>query len=282
MSKIGSRPAHVAIVDSGVDPSAVCCGRLSAEQLNVADVRQPIRSPPHDENGHGSTVASIIHLIDPSASITSIRCFDRGRATLSDIVDGILLGLLLPEPVDVYNLSLKIDVSVEVCPNCQFEAYGPSAERAMRRVFDHLRFTVAAEPLFIAAAGNHGPRVAVPAAIEGIVAVGSTGASAPTNPRPEPSYRDIPPLFLVAPGGSSDDPVGWTGAMHQRKRFGTSFAAAVVSGSAARLVSAGWDVRGAPPGVKGALFLARLEPWLWRDFPGYEPRVHGSGVLNMG
>lgn len=276
----GARPAHVAVLDSGIGPGAVCCGRLSVEQLNVASVEQPIRSPPHDVDGHGSTVASIIHVIDPCADITSIRCFDRGRAALSDIVNGILLGLLLPEPIDVFNLSFRIDVSIEVCPNCQFSVFGPSAERAMRRVFDHLRFTAAREPLFIAAAGNQGPRVAVPAALEGIVAVGSTGASAPADPRPEPTYRDIPPLFVLAPGGSRDDPVGWTGAMNRRQRFGTSFATAVVSGSAARLVSAGWDVRAEPAGVKGALLLSRLEPWLWRGFPGYERSVHGAGVLS--
>jgi hypothetical protein len=276
---VGASAAHVAVVDSGVDPSAVCCGRLSVEQLNVANVEQPIRSPPHDGDGHGSTVASIIHVIDPWASITSIRCFEQGRAALSDIINGILLGLLLLEPIDVFNLSLRIDASTEVCPNCEFAVFGPSAERAMRRVFDHLRFTAAPEPVFIAAAGNHGPRVAVPAALEGIVAVGSTGASAPADPRPEPSYRDLPPLFVVAPGGSRDDPVGWTGAMNQRQRFGTSFATAVVSGASARLVSAGWDLRAEPPGAKGALLLSRLEPWLWRGFPGYERAVHGAGVL---
>jgi hypothetical protein len=277
--RAGVRPAHVAVLDSGIEPGAVCCGRLSVDQLNLASIEQPIRSAPHDVDGHGSTVASIIHVIDPRASITSIRCFDRGRAALSDIVNGILFGLLLPEPIDVFNLSLRIDVSIEACPNCQFAIFGPSAERAMRRVFDHLRFTGAAEPLFIAAAGNHGPRVAVPAALEGIVAVGSTGASAPADPRPEPKYRDIPPLFVVAPGGSRDDPVGWTGAMNRRRRFGTSFATAVVSGMAARLVSEGWEVRAEPPGLKGALLLSRLEPWLWRGFPGYERAVHGAGVL---
>jgi hypothetical protein len=274
-------PAHVGVIDSGVDPSAVCWGRLSMQQLNIVAAQQSVRSAPFDVDGHGTTIASIIHRIDPYASITSIRCFDRGPSALSDIVNGILLALLVLEPVDIFNLSLKIDVSVEYCPNCQTPMFGPSAERAMRRLFDHLRYTPENEPLFIAAAGNDGKRVAIPAALEGIVAVGSTGASHPAAPRPEPQYQDIPALFVVAPGGSRAAPVGWTGVMHQKPRFGTSFATAVVSGVAARLVSAGWNVRAEPTGAKGAELLQRLDPWLWRDFPGFERTLHGAGVLSV-
>lgn len=274
-----SRPAHVAIIDSGVHPDAACCpGQLPA-QLDVTATTGSIRTAPHDPVGHGTVVAAIVHSIDPHAVITSIRCFDNNRSTLSDIVSGLLLGLLLPQPVDVFNLSLKVDVSVETCPSCGYETFGPSAEASMRRLLDHVRFTAAAEPLFIAAAGNDAPRVAVPAALDGVVAVGSTGASPMADPLPDPRYRAVPGLFLLAPGGSDDDPVGSTGAPLPTRWRGTSFATAVVSGAAANLVSGGWDVRAEPPGLKGASLLSRLDPFLWRSFPGYDGAVHGAGVL---
>lgn len=272
------RPVHVVVVDSGVDADAVCCEQLTPDQLNVGDIGRPIRSAPYDDDGHGSTVASLIHLLNPQATITSIRCFSNGRGTLADVVDGLLLGLLLDEPVDIFNCSFKIDVSVEVCPQCQHPTMGPSAERSLRRLLDHIRFTSADEPVFVAAAGNEGPRIAMPGALEGVVAVGSTGASNATHPQPDPRYSEVPPLFLLAAGGSRNDPVGRSAASG-RLLCGTSFATAMVSGAASRLVSEGWNLRNEPPGQKGAFLLTRLEPYLWRTFPGYDRAVHGAGVL---
>jgi len=81
---------HVAVVDSGIAPGAVCCGSLNEPQIDLTELGVKLLTAPCDRVGHGSLVAALIHHLAPGAQITSIRAFRSGSATLSDLVYALL------------------------------------------------------------------------------------------------------------------------------------------------------------------------------------------------
>ena len=279
----GEASVRVAVLDSGVDPSAVqCCDVLDPLQLDAAALGTALRTNPHDPDGHGSVVAGLIHRLAPGARITSVRCFGSGPSTLADVVYGLLFARLQDEPIDVFNLSFSVDFSVDECPACGY-TYNTTDERtAMHNLFEHLRTELEDRPVFVAAAGNRGGTVAIPAALDGVIAVGSTGASSRAAPLPDPSYDQIPGDFVLAPGGSEDAPVAAPTWMHSKEGvFGTSFATAVTTGVLAAIL-ANPDLHGIPPGrgeARRGATLRALGDIARTDFPGYSTAVHGMGVV---
>jgi hypothetical protein len=277
-------PVRVGVLDSGVDPSAVCCDVLDPLQIDAAALGSALRTNPHDPHGHGSVVAGIIHLLAPTARITSVRCFGRGAASLSDVVYGLLFARLLDEPIDIFNMSFSVDFSVDRCPKCKFTLATRDERTALRNLFHHLRTELDDRPIFVGAAGNTGGLVAIPAALEGVIAVGSTGASPPGSPQPEPGYDQVPAAFLLAPGGSEAAPVATPrGLFAKGASFGTSFATAVVSGVLAALLgSTSVPGAGVIEGRNEARRQAAVEALRHvarTNFADYEPERYGMGVI---
>lgn len=278
-------PVRIGILDSGIDPSGACCDVLDPTQIDAVALGSALRTNPHDPHGHGSVVAEIVHWLAPAARITSVRCFGRGAAALSDIVYGLLFARLLDEPIDVFNMSFSVDFSVSACSNCGFTLNTYDERHALRNLFEHLRTELDDRPLLVAAAGNEGGVVAVPASLAGVIAVGSTGSSPTTSPAPEPSYRELPCDFILAPGGTKAAPVASARRLYSGSQFfGTSFASAVVTGTIARML-ADFESHGIPPGRdegRRAAVVEALRHLARKDFEGYNPHIHGMGVLGGG
>lgn len=279
------RAVRVAVLDSGVDPGAISSNALESLQLDTIALGSAIRTNPHDQNGHGSVVASIVNLMAPAASILSVRCFGRGPSSLSDIVYGLLMSRLIGEPIDIFNLSFSVDASTERCPACGHTHITGDDRVALRNLFDFLRTELDSQPLVVAAAGNQGGMVAVPAALDGVIAVGSVGRGSQCQcPTAAPAYRHLPPDFVLAPGGTRDDPIlpGLRlGTMSTAAFHGTSFATAVVTGLLARVLANG-DRHGIPvkrDAARAAALVGVLKSIASRNYVCYDPNRHGIGVI---
>jgi Subtilase family len=276
------RQVRVAVLDSGVAPSAVCCERLDPHQIDAVALGSGIRSDPYDPTGHGSAVAAVIHRIAPQAQIVSVRCFGPNGCSLADIVYGSLFTRLLDDRVDVINMSFSVDFSVDSCPACGYVHGGVDERAALRDLFGYLRTELDTRPLLVAAAGNDGGSVAIPAALDGVVAAGSTGGSPSHEPRAAPRYEALPSDFYLAPGGTREEPVTRGRGLHQTAPFyGTSLATAVVSGRLARMLGEP-AAHGIPVGRDEAVWecaMTALRQLAWQGFPGYSPATHGIGVL---
>ena len=276
----GGRLVRVAVLDSGVADDAVCCTALEPVQLDTTGGPNGLRSTPGDTEGHGSTVARIIHHVMPEARIVSIRCFSNNRARLSDVIYGLTLGRVLRESPDIYNMSFSVDAGVELCPHCRRPLFAIDQHRALQQLFEHLRTQLDDRPLLVAAAGNQRGPVAIPAALDGVLGVGSTGDGSTTDPCP--AYTDdVPTEFVLAPGGSASLPVSAGDGRHPRPVFGTSFATALVTGFLATIVTHAdrlglSDERDALRRSDAINTLAMLA---YTGFSGYDPRRHGLGVI---
>lgn len=268
------RAVRVAVLDSGVDPRSIGGNALESLQLDTIALGSAIRTNPHDQNGHGSVVASIVNLMAPAASILSVRCFGRGPSSLSDIVYGLLMSRLIGEPVDIFNLSFSVDASTERCPACGHTHITGDDRVALRNLFDFLRTELDSQPL-----------VAVPAALDGVIAVGSVGRDSECPcPTAAPAYRHLPPDFVLAPGGTRDDPIRpglRLGTMSTPAFHGTSFATAVVTGLLARVLANG-DRHGIPverDAARAAAVVGVLRSIASSNYVCYDPNRHGMGVI---
>ena len=238
----------VAVIDSGVAWSgegsvgAVAAGSLSAN---------PIASPwdfvegdahPQDEHQHGTHIASLIGsdgVVDgvaPGVGLMPLRVLDRNnQGTELDLVEAILWAT--DRGADVINLSVSF-----------WPGYQPTLPlmMALDRAAD-------AGVLVVAAAGNDGlDGVTWPAASPRVLAVGAVCSTADGRLERAPYSNHGAEVDLVAPGGCLDRDVDEDGlvdgvageTVHARQEgtgvylwSGTSQAAAVASGVAARLVA---------------------------------------------
>jgi hypothetical protein len=287
---LGDRPlepaeaqVRIAVLDSGVDDSAFLFGNvLDPVQIDAAGLGSALRTNPYDPDGHGSVVAGLIHCLAPDARITSVRCFGQSPSSLADVVYGLLFARLLDEPIDVFNLSFSVDYSVDECPRCRHTFNTRDERTAMRNLFDHLRTELDDRPIFVAAAGNAGGTVAIPAALDGTLAVGSTGASPRGAPYADPSYEQVPGDFLLAPGGSKATPIATPkGPFVGRHVFGTSFATAIATGTMARILGnpAAHGIPGGRDEDRRQAAFQALRRLADTSFPGYDPTIHGMGVI---
>jgi len=236
---VGVRRPLVAVLDTGVDPTVPDLARSLVPGAARSFVA---RSPDADDDpdGHGTHVASVIAGgIDnrlggsgvADARVISVRIADRrGVATTTSIVRG--LRYARRRGARVINLSLG----------------GAGRSALEQRAVDE---AVRAGAVVVAAAGNTGRQgLQYPAAYRGVLGVGALdldGSSLPSSTRG-------PHVALAAPGREVRGAVRSVDALPPGTllgRSGTSVAAAIVSGAAARVLAR--RPRATPTQVRGLL-----------------------------
>lgn len=240
----------VAILDSGVAYEDL--GRFRAARglrhttfVAPADFVE-MDGHPDDDHQHGTHLASLIASdgpfpgVAPGVSIMPVKVLDaHNRGTEWSLVEG--LHHAIENGADVINLSLSFPLGY---------VPSPALEQALERAWD-------AGVVVVAASGNDGAHeLSWPAASRVVVAVGASMSDPGSRRFQAESYSNVSPaLDVLAPGGSLDrdaDRDGWPDGLLAetidpsdpgRLGFwfyeGTSQAAALVSGAAARLLASG-------------------------------------------
>ena len=143
---------------------------------------------------------------------------------------------------------------------------------------------LAKNTLLIAAAGNNISYVTSPAAFDSVLAVGSyhfkSGA-------PLSKYSAVPvDRFILAPDGirRSNEALAERSGLRQKDYMhGSSFAAAFVTGVAARIVC---GLRGGPCGhgsgnLTPQALISEIGSLADKSWVGYDEAVHGQGLLRL-
>uniref|UniRef100_Q021G4 Fervidolysin. Serine peptidase. MEROPS family S08A n=1 Tax=Solibacter usitatus (strain Ellin6076) TaxID=234267 RepID=Q021G4_SOLUE len=161
--------------------------------------------------GHGTMVASLIHLVAPDARIMPLRAFGaNGSSSISQIVAAVHYAV--EHNVDVINMSFSVSSD------------SPALKDAMEFAFN-------SGLVLVAAAGNSGQAATVyPAAYSTVMGVGATDNFLQ---RAFFSNFGQPLVTLAAPG---QDIIAMYPMNHYAKVSGTSFSAPLVAGGAALLV----------------------------------------------
>jgi subtilisin family serine protease len=161
--------------------------------------------------GHGTMVASLIHLVAPDARIMPLRAFGaNGSSSISQIVEAVHYAV--EHNVDVINMSFSVSSD------------SPGLKEAMDYAFN-------SGLVLVAAAGNSGQAATVyPATYSTVMGVGSTDNFLQ---RAWFSNFGQPLVSLAAPG---QDIITMYPMNHYAMVSGTSFSAPLVAGGAALLV----------------------------------------------
>jgi subtilisin family serine protease len=161
--------------------------------------------------GHGTMVASLIHLVAPDTRIMPLRAFGaNGSATISQIVAAVHYAV--EHNADVINMSFSVSAD----------------SQALR---DAMTFATDNGLILVAAAGNSGNTTSVwPASYSNVIGVGATDNFLQ---RAWFSNFGQPLVMLAAPG---QDIIAMYPRNHYAKVSGTSFSAPLVAGGAALLV----------------------------------------------
>jgi thermitase len=216
-------PALVAVLDTGIDEDHnELMGRVVGDISFVEDAGTD------DINGHGTAIAGIIAAdendgsdvtgIAPKSRLLNVKVADdTGRCQISALAKGIIWAV--DQDADVINISIEIpDTTADL-------------NEAVNYAWDN-------GVVIVAAAGNSGNTIAVyPAGHEkclAVTAIRENGALAPLA-----NYGDW--VDAAAPGFGIYSLSPGNGYGY---RYGTSFAAAHISGLAARLFSIVTDVNG--------------------------------------
>ena len=225
--------------DTGADQAsaAVLNGVHAVNGSTVVVIDQAsaavLNQPGNEGVGHGTMVAGAVHLVAPRAQIMPLRAFrPDGTAHTSDILRAIYYAVHYG--ADVLNMSFSRDTR------------SPELERAL--VHARNQGVVA-----VASAGNDGGTAPVyPAAIGGVVGVGST-----TNLdlRSRFSNHGSQLVHMAAPGESIVTP--YPGGTYAAAT-GTSFAAPLVAGAASLLLE--MDPTATPDEVAALLANAKRLP----------------------
>lgn len=217
----------VAVIDTGLDVShSWFSGEFAG---HVVPGRSVVGDPADwsDANGHGTHVAGVVRLVDPSARILPVRVFDAsGFGTDRAVADGIVWAV--ENGARVVNLSLG----------------GPAKSLATERAVDFAR---SRDVVVVAAAGNYAERgspVMYPAAFESVVAVAAHDAFSPAFFSNRGAYVDV----------SAEGMSVWSAYVSNRVVLmgGTSAASPFVAAAAAR-------VRAARPDLDAATVKSLLE-----------------------
>jgi hypothetical protein len=197
----------VGILSTGVDPSLPeLKDRLWPGQSFVAQEPDIV-----DRNGHGTNVTTLFAAIAPTAKILPIKILNQqGAGQMSDIIEGI-------------KFALKEDVRVLLMP------LGSSAKSAeLEQIVARARKKGL---ILIAPAGNEATeQETYPAALQGVIAVGSTDAQ--DHKAPFSGFGKWVTLYAPA---LDLEMIGVGGVVQERS--GGSFAATVVAGVAALVVA---------------------------------------------
>jgi serine protease len=210
----------VAVVDTGVAPAPDLAGRLLAGWNVIAG-----SDAAADDNGHGTHVAGTIAEVEgngvaeagvaPEASILPVKVLAAdGTGSDADVAAGIVWAA--DHGARVVNLSLGGDETSTVLADAVVYARGKGA-------------------LIVAAAGNDGGAVGVPARLAGVVAVGAVDSALVRAPFSAGGRS----LDLVAPGvGIVQQTLDGAGGFGDRSLSGTSMATPHVAAVAALVLAA--------------------------------------------
>jgi serine protease len=244
----------VAVVDTGVAQAPDLAGRV-LPGWNVLERSDDVT----DDNGHGTHVAGTIAEVAgnglaesgvaPEASILPVKVLDStGAGSDVDVAAGIVWAA--DHAARIINLSL-----------------GGSEDSTV--LADGVAYARGKGVLIVAAAGNDGGAVGVPARLAGVVAVGAVDA----NRVRAPFSAGGRALDLVAPGVAIlQQTLDGVGGYADRSWSGTSMASPQVAGVAALALAAGR--------AKTAVGLARLLTRTALDLgvPGRDP-AYGAGLV---
>lgn len=290
---LGARPASnacgsgctVGILDSGVDPTLVPHANLHLLQYDAL-APENHGATPTDQIGHGSIVARIVSTVAPAANILSVKTFDR-TGTISSVLAALYLAQAAG-PCDVINLSMSISCMSAICGVC----HTPQTDTNIQQLnyFFQNFMNGAPDTVLVAAAGNKTSHMALPAAFDRVISVGSFDYA---NQSALSAYHQVPAdRYVLAPGGQNAQGQAYAsrlGISRQEYLHGTSFAAAFISGFAAKVICnleggmcAGLN-QGQPmtanhptrlANVLGAINANADTHWL-----GYDPIKHGLGAI---
>ena len=244
----------VAVVDTGVAPAPDLDGRL-LPGWNVLARNEDAA----DDNGHGTHVAGTVAEVGgnglaesgvaPEASILPVKVLDStGAGSDADVAAGIVWAA--DHGARIINLSLG--------------GSQPSTVLA-----DGVAYARTRGVLIVAAAGNDGGAVGVPARLAGVIAVGAVDSTRVRAPFSAGGRA----LDLVAPGVDIlQQTLDGVGGYADRSWSGTSMASPQVAGVAALALAAGR--------AKTAAGLARLLTRTALDLgvPGRDP-AYGAGLV---
>ncbi len=295
MARMGATPGSpgcghdcvVGVLDSGIDPHYVPHAPLHARQY---DALSPSSAGAFgDATGHGSLVARIVNSVAPGAILVSVKVFDQD-GTISSIIAGLYLAHAAG-PCDILNLSLKVSCDPDPCAVCQTPR--PAAANFAQLDYFFKTFMQAAPgTVLIAAAGNNTTHLTLPAAFDGIIAVGSFDYAANS---PISRYQQVPSTrFVLAPGGQNTSGRAFAhrpGYSKPEYLYGTSFSAAFISGFATKTIcnaknrSCGTPRRGSPAPSLGsgalATVIGEIDARADRTWSGFDPMVHGLGAIHF-
>jgi serine protease len=244
----------VAVVDTGVAPAPDLAGRLLPGWNAIARTADAT-----DDNGHGTHVAGTVAEIAgnglaeagvaPEASILPVKVLDAtGAGSDADVAAGIVWAA--DHGARIVNLSLG----------------GSDASTVLA---DGVAYARGRGVLIVAAAGNDGGAVGVPARLSGVIAVGAVDSSRARAPFSAGGTA----LDLVAPGvGILQQTLDGVGGYADRSLSGTSMASPQVAGVAALVLAAGRAHTAA--GVARLLARTALDLGL----PGRDP-AYGAGLV---
>ena len=244
----------VAVVDTGVAPAPDLAGRLLPGWNVIAG-----SAAAEDDNGHGTHVAGTIAEVEgngvaesgvaPDASILPVKVLDSsGSGSDSDVAAGIVWAA--DHGARVVNLSLG----------------GPETSTVLADAVAYARHQGV---VIVAAAGNDGGAVGVPARLAGVIAVGAIDSALVRAPFSAGGRA----LDLVAPGVAIlQETLDGEGGFADRLLSGTSMASPHVAGVAALALAAG---RAATPAG-----LARLLARTALDLgPPGKDSAYGAGLV---
>lgn len=230
--------ATVAVLDTGVSAELP---ELSGRVLPGIDLVDGDRDA-RDAGGHGTAVATALAAACPDCRILPVRVLSpSGAAPWSRVAAGIVWAV--DHGARVLNLSIA----------------GRDGSAELREA---VAYAVARDVLVVAAAGNAGDSVPqYPAAYDGVVGVAATGGDGRLQDwSSRGSWVD-----LAAPGCAALP----LGRGETTWACGTSFAAPVAAGAAAR-------ARGAQPDARAAAVAARLPALVHAAAPAGTVRVTGA------
>lgn len=279
---------NIGILDSGIDPLLVPNAKLHPNQY---DALAPSAggSTLGDPNGHGSLVARIISAVAPGATLLSIKTFDN-VGTISSVVAALYVAQAAG-PCDVLNLSFSVSCTPVPCTVCQTPT--PAATNVSQLgYFFKTFFQNATDAILVAAGGNNVQQLALPANFDRVLAVGSFDYGSQT---PISTYQRVPfDRFVLAPGGQNNPGQAYAqrlGFVKPEYLYGTSFAAAFVSGFAAKTICSfknpkcGTPRRGRPAATYGtgmlASVLGEINNNADKTWPGFNPNHHGLGAIRF-